>query len=130
MRGHEPLIAMRLRGRVPRSCCLSIFPVKAWVVQWHQHPATEGDATVEVTEQEARSASRLDLRFLVGLKVVIVNGPDSALTTALAEAALAAGALRVIAVYFDLSLPAFDQLVRIQEFQQTEVDEHGERHHA
>lgn len=116
MRGHEPLISMRLRGCKPRSCALSLFPVKSWATDWHKHPSTEGDATIEISEEEAAMAGRLDLRFLVDLNYVTVSGPDNDLTTQVAMAALDAGAKKVTAVYFDLTQTSLEQLVRAQDF--------------
>lgn len=111
MRGHEPLIAMRMQGQCPRSVALMLFPAQDWVTKWDESPFTYGDATVVLDEQDTKAVRRLDLRFLVGLDPVIVNGPYSDVTTKVADACLEAGAARVLAVYFDLSKPEHQQIV-------------------
>lgn len=113
MRGHEPIIAMRMAGKTPRSVALMLFPAQPWVTDWHKHPSTQGDATVVLDERDTKAVSRLDLRFLVGLDPVIVNGPHNEVTTKVADACLEAGAARVLAVYFDLSKPEHEQIVGI-----------------
>lgn len=101
MRGHDPLISMRLRGCKPRSVWISLLPVQSWVTEWDKHEATQGDCSIELSPADIASAARLDLRFLVGLEYVIVAGPNDESTTRIAEACKEAGAKRVIAAYTD-----------------------------
>lgn len=111
MRGHESLIALRMHGKTPRSVAVMLLPAQEWVSEWASHPATAGDATIVLDDADVKAASRLDLRFLVGIGPVIVNGPDDERTTKVANACLDAGASRVLACYFDLSRPEHEQLV-------------------
>jgi hypothetical protein len=91
MRGHEPVIALRRRGIAPRSVWLCEVPVHSglcgdWMLD-------SPDAHVELLPSE--SAARLDLRFLVGLRVHIQTEAFTRLQ-ALETAAVEAGALRVL----------------------------------
>jgi hypothetical protein len=100
MRGHEALIAMRLAGKKPRSVSIMLFPAQEWVARWNEHPATVGDATVVLDEKDQAMPARLDLRFLVGLGPVIVNGPDADITTKVGDACMGAGASHVVVAYY------------------------------
>lgn len=116
MRGHDPLISMRLRGVKPRSVWISLFPVQSWVTEWDKHEATRGDCTIELSPQDIAIAGRLDLRFLFGLDNITVSGPDDQTTTKVAEACKEAGAKRVLAAYIDINTPGMD-VVRLTDSQ-------------
>lgn len=112
MRGHEPIIAMRLAGKKPRSVSVMLFPAQEWVTRWNEHPATAGDATVALDEGDQAMVSRLDFRFLVGLGPVIVNGPDADITTKVGDACMGAGASHVVIAYYGENP---EHLIRITE---------------
>lgn len=92
MRGHEPLIAMRLRGRRPPLVRFELdqMPWRDWA-DW---PTWTDTAMVEVPPSDA--IGRLDLRFVVGMPVAVM-GSDDGRVRAVYEAALKAGASRVLA---------------------------------
>lgn len=92
MRGHEPLIAMRLRGRRPPLVRLELDPMpwRDWA-EWTEWTDT---AMVEVSPSDV--IGRLDLRFVVGMPVA-VTGSDDGRVRAVYQAALKAGASRVLA---------------------------------
>ena len=101
MRGHDQLIAMRMRGRVPRyGVCIATDPQDigwpaAWqtlCMLWGAHPDT-AELYIDPTEP----IRRLDLRPLVGLSVQ-VRGCDPARVREVFDAAQHAGAKRVIGV--------------------------------
>jgi hypothetical protein len=98
MRGHEPLIAMRLAGKRPRSVSVMLAKVAPWALAWDKHPATQGDAVIEIEAKDAPGL--MDLRCLVGLDYVLVYGDDTPRTRAVVEAC-EKYAKRVIAAYFD-----------------------------
>jgi hypothetical protein len=91
MIGHEPLIGIRRRGKVPRLVWLSLDDDPCQ--QARDWPAWGPHAVVSIQPHD--SIALLDLRFLVSLNC-IVNGDDSRRVYALHEACLAAGAKRVI----------------------------------
>lgn len=116
MRGHEPLVSMRLAGHRPRSVWISLFPVQSWALEWAEWEPTQGDCTIELDTHDIAIAARLDLRFLVGLDNVTVSGPDSESTTRIAQACTRAGAKRVLAAYIDISNPGMD-VIRLTDSQ-------------
>jgi len=89
MRNHEPLIAMRRRGRKPDLIRLELaeFPRKA--PQW-------GVPFDLVFVESSDHIPRLDLLFVIGC-LVLVSGQDAGRVRDLAEAAAGNGAQRVIA---------------------------------
>lgn len=92
MRGHEALIAMRLRRRRPRIVFVSAGRDAS--EQWRDWAAeTPHMAQVNVDDDEA--VSGLDLRFAVGM-VAVVDGRDAARVARIAEALANAGASRVV----------------------------------
>lgn len=99
MRGHEPIIAMRQRGKRPAMVYLDLerdhSPMKAWQDWPDVHPAVPS-----VWIQPEDVPNRLDLRFLLGLTAV-VTGHDAQRVQAVEAAAIEAGALRVIAAEID-----------------------------
>lgn len=92
MRGHEPLIAMRLRGRRPPFVRFDLDPMP-WR-DWADWPTWTDTAMVEVSPSDA--IGRLDLRFVVGMPVAVM-GSDDGRVSALFYAARNAGASRVLA---------------------------------
>ncbi len=99
MQGHEPIIAMRLQGKKPALVYLDMLrdysPMKAWA-DW---PGVS-PAIPTVWVQDSDTPSRLDLRFLVGLTAVI-TGTDGERIRQLTQAALDAGAARVVAAHVE-----------------------------
>ena len=92
MRGHEALIAMRLRRRRPRIVFVSAGRDAS--EQWRDwHAETPHMAKVEVEDDEP--VSGLDLRFAVGM-VAVVDGSNPARVARIAEALAGAGAARVV----------------------------------
>ena len=111
MRGHEPLIAMRLAKKRPRSVSVMLAKVAPWAIEWHKHPATEGDAVIEIEDKD--NPATLDLRCLVGLDYVIVYGQDNDRTRSVAKACKMY-AKRVIESCFD-DLPRCYKTPRIED---------------
>ena len=93
MRGHMPILAMRRAGLAPTMVTLSDYPTETW--SWRDWPQDTAHAEVEI--ERADSIARLDLRYLVGL-TVIVDGDNANRVNAIADAAERAGAVRVIRV--------------------------------
>lgn len=113
MRGHESLLKMRMAGKAPRSVWVSLFPLQKWVLDWASNRETAADAEIMVEDTDA--INRLDLRCLVGLDPVYVNGPEGEQTKRLADACIQAGAKRVLASYFAWNHPEHVRLVRMTE---------------
>lgn len=97
MRGHEQLIAMRKAGKAPST--VQIFAGlddsqawRDWQVVCPRH------AEVEITDDEFLSG--LDLRFAVGLKVILV-GANERRVRAIHAACEAIGAKRVVSAVSD-----------------------------
>lgn len=95
MRGHEPIIAMRRRGKRPAFVFLDTTRTTAPMCEWRDWPNVS-PAIPSVWVEPDDAPHRLDLRFVFGLSVV-VTGIDADRVKALADAAYSAGALRVIA---------------------------------
>ena len=93
MRGHLPILAMRRVGLVPSMVTLSDYPTETW--SWRDWPEDTAHAEVEIERTD--SIARLDLRYCVGL-TVIVDGENANRVNAIADAAEKAGAKRVIRV--------------------------------
>jgi len=102
MRGHEQLIAMRRCGVRPRLVFINIgIDVAEQWRDWHRW--TPEYAEVEVGPAEA--VNRLDLRFCIGLTVVVTTTDDSK-AAAMFDACREAGAKTVIAAALtDTSTP-------------------------
>jgi hypothetical protein len=81
MRGHEHIIAMRMSGTSPEWVFINDYPSPT---DWHVF----GDHPTVCTHDDV--ISRLDLRFIVGLKVSI-SSTDEARAKALFDAAQQAG---------------------------------------
>lgn len=97
MRGHLPLLRMRRAGAMPHAAWLVLDPVPAYLLanwpaeSWHGHVA----AHIAVDPDE--SIARLDLRMLIGLPLVHVDGSDRERVMALFAACVEAKPRRVIA---------------------------------
>ena len=111
MRGHEPLIALRMSGKRPRSVSVMLGKVEAWALAWDKHPATQGDAVIEIEAKDIPAL--MDLRCLVGLDYVLVYGDDNERTRSVVEACQKY-AKRVIAAYFD-DMTKFNSDLRVEE---------------
>ncbi len=94
MRGHEALIAMRLRRRRPR--IVFVWAGHDASEQWRDWAVeTPHMAQVEVEDEEL--VSGLDFRFSVGLRAV-VQGGSSHRVKKIAQALIQAGSRAVVAV--------------------------------
>lgn len=111
MRGHEPLIAMRLRGLKPASCWLTDVDAAGLCREWQNW--AESRAKPLVLVEPGENLQRLDLRFLVGLDVFVdMVEPDR--MRAVVEACDAAGAHRVVGMSSHPSRhPTADDLVMV-----------------
>ena len=88
MRGHEPIIAMRLTGKIPSIVFVNDFPCATDWQEFNDH------ATIQILPNE--SIETLDLRFLVLLTVsILASSLDSA--RRLVDACKGAGAKTVAA---------------------------------
>lgn len=93
MRGHENIIALRMKGVRPAGMVwLCDYPVKPEFIEW-QYASDCASPSVSVHGDEIGA---LDLRFVVGLPVD-VTGTDARRVKALAGACKRAGASMVIA---------------------------------
>jgi len=115
MRGHEALIAMRLKRRVPALVWISTDPdrLKAWRDWQHVSPHR-----AEVQIDEADPLNRLDLRFVIGLTVQ-VQGQRRERVEALRRACIEFGAQRVIT---SLSEQVGERLVRLELIEITDTE--------
>lgn len=93
MRGQEKIIAMRLSGKAPNMVFLNDYPTHREELDWFENGLA---ATVQTSPQDA--PERLDLRFLVGLKVS-VSSDDENRAKAIFEACKKAGAKTVAACH-------------------------------
>lgn len=94
MRGHEPLIAMRMRRRKPSTfVAMDIHPGRHWLAEhWHEWEGLGPQIVVDPSE----AIGLLDLRFLVCLDVCISGDVGHAdQVRRLRESCAAAGAARV-----------------------------------
>lgn len=91
MRGHEQIIALRMQRRAPKS--VHIWCGTDALNGWRDWHTSTGHAEVEI--QDAEALSGLDLRFTVGM-LVMVNGADPFRVAAVHAGCLAAGARRVV----------------------------------
>ena len=93
MRGHEPLLAMRRRGMRPQHVTFTAGPPMPGAGHWSRVPELLPFAEVSVEDRDNPDA--LDLRFVVGLPVVVDIGHDVGRMRRLVLACEAAGARRV-----------------------------------
>ena len=91
MRGHTQIIALRMQRKAPKTVHIwcGTDALKGWS-DWH---TTTGHAEVEIQDSDALSS--LDLRFTVGM-LVMLNGTDPFRVAAVHAGCLAAGARRVV----------------------------------
>jgi hypothetical protein len=94
MRGHEPLVAMRMRGFLPAAVYVNADGNTPgdWTIPAHAAAPLFAEINVDPSE----TIARLDLRCLAGLTVHL-NGSDPMRVAALKDACMEAGAQRVIA---------------------------------
>ena len=85
MRGHIPIIELRLQRKVPKFVFINDYPCKT---DWFEH----GDAATVCTAGDTLSS--IDLRFLVGLRVSITALSETR-AKALFSKAVEAGAVTV-----------------------------------
>lgn len=94
MRGHEPIIAKRLRGWVPS--CVWIDDGCDGLRLWRDWPTLREFSDQPHVEVEPKDRpKRLDLRFAAGLQVWL-HGSDAGRVQALTEALVSVGAKRVL----------------------------------
>jgi hypothetical protein len=97
MRGHEPLVAMRLRGHVPAAVFVDAdgtLPrsfTSGWTTPAYPGATLHAHIVIDPTD----AVPLLDLRFVVGL-VVHVDGADAQRVSEIGVACLEAGARRVV----------------------------------
>ena len=107
MRGHSPILRMRLAGTRPRIVFINDFPT-ADAKDWHSPGEKYGQrwaadhATVQIDATD-RIAS-LDLRFLAGV-TVSASGSTESRAKELLEACKAAGAATVAATHVIFANP-------------------------
>lgn len=99
MRGHEPIVQARLQGLVPAWVLVNDYPCPTDWTTW-------GDVPTVCVDQDP--IDRLDLRFLVGVKVSVTS-PDLARVQALFQKIRAAGASLVGAGHIQADKHWFDQ---------------------
>lgn len=110
MTGHEPLIAMRRAGRVPVSVVMTFDP-RLCPIDW-----TKVNRSVAyVAVDNAKAPCRLDLRFLVGLPVIVIGDVGDRVRE-LTAAAVKAGAERVVASLFEREFPGAETFRTIEHF--------------
>jgi hypothetical protein len=94
MRGHQPLIAMRLKHRKPTFVSVDVGVNPKWLCDhWHEQ-GLQPHLLIEPSDP----IDRLDLRFLVGLSLVHISGhvDDEARVRKAYDACVNAGVDRVI----------------------------------
>ena len=64
MKGHEPIISLRLQGKAPSFIFINDFPCKT---DWEEH---QDHATVCVYQEPIKT---LDLRFLIDMAVLVCS---------------------------------------------------------
>lgn len=98
MRGHDPIIELRLRRLAPTMVSVHLVPALTQVsADW---PTWSRFPVVEVPDSD--SIRRLDLRFVAGL-LVCASGQDVDRLRALHDACVAHGAKRVVSVAHDVA---------------------------
>ena len=96
MKGHEQVIALRRRGRMPPTVTLWADGSGTLARGWDRY-----GCHAQVDIEPADKPERLDLRFVVGVPLVWVRGDDAERVRRVAAAAVAAKAVRVIGVAYD-----------------------------
>lgn len=101
MKGHEQLIAMRRKGFRPASVCVLDYPVHAWLWrEWHIPIHSTSNIHANVMLEDGENPATLDLRFSVGL-TIIVDTESLQRLDAITSALLDAGAARVVGQCID-----------------------------
>jgi hypothetical protein len=107
MRGHEPIVAQRLRGRKPASCWVVDSDGLGITRDWQQWDVSA--ATPHVLIEPGEQLQRLDLRFVVGLDVFL-DFDDFDRMVAVSEACKRAGAARVVGMSGSGKFPSAETL--------------------
>lgn len=95
MKGHEPLVEMRMNGYVPN--CVWIDTDQDFLETWRTWPAmNNASANIQIEQGDKRP----DLRFVIGLPCY-VQGSNSAAVFAVRDACIAAQASRVVAMVME-----------------------------
>lgn len=119
MRGHEAIIAMRNAGKRPAIVYLDTMRDTSTLKAWQDWPnVSPAIATVWIQPDDV--PHRLDLRFLVGM-VVVVTGADSMRVRAVEWAALEAKAERVIAAEVQPDIEPLNPW-KVADLRETRVD--------
>lgn len=97
MRGHEALLSMRMKGKVPRAVAVEtdLSGAHNLAKSW----PTLGTGFAHIAIDPSESLEGLDLRCMASLRVHI-HGEDEKRVAAVFEAITAAGASRVLASVF------------------------------
>ncbi len=98
MRGMEPLLAMRKKGNKPTGTIT--VRLGAGNPTWHRHKETWGHPEIMIEPGDILPA--LDLRPLVGLHVLLVDGDDSERFEAVAERIKSAAPASLIALFTEV----------------------------
>jgi hypothetical protein len=115
MRGHEDLLALRQRRRIPaRGVMVEVTTTPPWQVGLLREPWVADDPdfvdadTVLLTVDPSESIDRLDLRCLVDLKVLVFahhHEPNERAIRALCMACVNGGARRVMGFQLMAGVP-------------------------
>jgi hypothetical protein len=97
VRGHESIIALRLRGRMPSTVHVSCDPLHVDV--WRRWPEYLTDGQVEIEPKD--HIGLLDFRWAIHIPMVWVGGASPERVSAVASAIRQAGAKRVVAMVFE-----------------------------
>ena len=99
MRGHQPLIAMRMNRQKPNGVWISHGESSFWGT-WDKYADTQPYPEIEILQREI--PENLDLRFVVGLTVHVGGCKNYNLAKRLHKALLVSKAKRVITVTGDV----------------------------
>lgn len=102
MRGVDNIVNMRKSGIVPTVVFVEMRPMQQWVKQLTQRPGQFVD--IHLDQDSIKKIDTADLRCLLGVNHVLVNGPDDDSTFRVASACRKAGAKVVEAFFFDESV--------------------------
>lgn len=102
MRGVENILNMRKQRIVPTVVFVEMRPMQQWVRQLTQNAGQFVD--IHLDADDIKKIDTADLRCLLGVSHVLVNGPDDDSTEKVALACRKAGAKVVEAFFFDESV--------------------------
>lgn len=102
MRGIENILNMRKNRIVPTVVFVEMRPMQHWVKQLTQKAGQFVD--IHLDPDDIKKIDTADLRCLLGVSHVQVNGPDDESTEKVAQACRKAGAKVVEAFFFDESV--------------------------